>query len=106
MISYGNPNIFFANIGRGDVGIAPYNSSINGNLFILVLPCPVCYTVEKERGFSMLDFLGLKDEALKYFELGVAYDPSLEHRANLDPELFDIVKLRNSKLKCYDEEFY
>ena len=29
MISYGNPNIFFANIGRGDVGIAPYNSSIN-----------------------------------------------------------------------------
>ena len=25
MISYGNPNIFFANIGRGDVGIAPYN---------------------------------------------------------------------------------
>ena len=50
--------------------------------------------------------LGLKDEALKYFELGVAYDPSLEHRANLDPELFDIVKLRNSKLKYYDEEFY
>ena len=29
MISYGNLNIFFANIGRGDVGIAPYNSSIN-----------------------------------------------------------------------------
>lgn len=50
--------------------------------------------------------LGLKDEALKYFELGVAYDPSLEHRANLDPELFDIIKLRNSKLKYYDEEFY
>ena len=39
--------------------------------------------------------LGLKDEALKYFELGVAYDPMLEHRANLDPELFDILKLRN-----------
>ena len=32
MISYGNPNIFFANIGRGDVGIAPYNRSINWNL--------------------------------------------------------------------------
>ena len=27
MISYGNPNIFFANIGRGDVGIAPYKES-------------------------------------------------------------------------------
>ena len=32
MISYGNPNIFFANIGRGDVGIAPYNSSLKWNL--------------------------------------------------------------------------
>ena len=31
MISYGNPNIFFANIGRGDVGIAPYNNSINSD---------------------------------------------------------------------------
>ena len=50
--------------------------------------------------------LGLKDESLKYFELGVAYDPSLEHRANLDPELFDIVKLRNSKLNYYDEDIF
>ena len=32
MISYGNPNIFFANIGRGDVGIAPYNRTLNRNL--------------------------------------------------------------------------
>ena len=39
----------------------------------------------------VLSRLGVKDEALKYFRLGVAYDPSLEHRANLDPELFDIV---------------
>ena len=32
MISHGNPNIFFANIERGDVGIAPYNSSLNRDL--------------------------------------------------------------------------
>lgn len=40
----------------------------------------------------VLSRLGVKDEALKYFRLGVAYDPSLEHRANLDPELFDLIK--------------
>lgn len=39
----------------------------------------------------VLSRLGVKEEALKYFELGVAYDPSLEHRANLDPELFDLI---------------
>lgn len=39
----------------------------------------------------VLSRLGVKDEALKYFKLGVAYDPSLEHRANLDPELFDLI---------------
>ena len=39
------------------------NCPLSRNLFILVLPCPVCYTVEKERGFSMLDFLGLREEA-------------------------------------------
>ena len=32
MISYGNPNIFFANIGRGDVDIAPYNRTLNRDL--------------------------------------------------------------------------
>lgn len=36
-------------------------------------------------------------EALKYFELALAYDPSLEHRANLDPEMYEIVKLRENE---------
>ena len=31
------------------------------------------------------------EEALKYFELALAYDPYLEHRANLDPEMHDLV---------------
>ena len=39
----------------------------------------------------VLSRLGAKEEALKYFSLGVAYDPSLRHRANLDPELYDII---------------
>lgn len=51
----------------------------------------------------VLSRLGVKEEALKYFRLGVAYDPSLEHRANLDPELFEIVKLNNLKSKVYEK---
>lgn len=35
-----------------------------------------------------------KGEALKYFELALAYDPTLEYRANLDPEMYEIVELR------------
>lgn len=35
-----------------------------------------------------------KEEALKYFELALAYDPTLEYRANLDPEMYEIVELR------------
>ena len=31
------------------------------------------------------------EEALKYFELALAYDPYLEHRANLDPEMYDLI---------------
>ena len=34
------------------------------------------------------------DEALKYFELALAYDPTMEFRANLDPEMCELVKLR------------
>ena len=30
-------------------------------------------------------------EAMKYFELALAYDPYLEHRANLDPEMYALV---------------
>lgn len=51
----------------------------------------------------VLSRLGVKEEALKYFRLGVAYDPSLEHRANLDPELFEIIKLNNLKSKIYEK---
>lgn len=35
--------------------------------------------------------LGQKDEAMKYYELALAYDPYLEHRANLDPEMYALV---------------
>lgn len=38
-----------------------------------------------------------KEEALKYYELALAYDPRLEFRANLDPEMYEIVKLRQNK---------
>lgn len=31
------------------------------------------------------------DEAMKYFELALAYDPYLEYRANLDPEMYVLV---------------
>ena len=33
-----------------------------------------------------------KEEAMKYFKLAIAYDPYLEHRANLDPEMYGLVK--------------
>ena len=35
--------------------------------------------------------LGQEDEAMKYYELALAYDPYLEHRANLDPEMYALV---------------
>ena len=35
-------------------------------------------------------------EALKYFELALAYDPALEFRANLDPEMCKIIELRQN----------
>ena len=39
--------------------------------------------------------LGQLEEAMKYFDLCIAYDPYMEHRANLDPEMHDLVKLKN-----------
>ena len=36
--------------------------------------------------------LGQTEEAMKYFKLAIAYDPYLEHRANLDPEMHALVK--------------
>ena len=38
---------------------------------------------------------GQLEEAVKYFDLCVAYDPHMEHRANLDPEMHELVKLKN-----------
>ena len=35
--------------------------------------------------------LGQTDEAMKYFELALAYDPYMEYRANLDPEMYVLV---------------
>lgn len=46
----------------------------------------VCYL--KAMVLSRLD---MYDEAVKYFNLSIAYDPYLEHRANLDPEMFRLI---------------
>lgn len=42
----------------------------------------------------VLSRLGLHDEALKYYDLCIAYDPYMRHRANLDPEMHLLVKKR------------
>lgn len=39
----------------------------------------------------VLSRLGQADEAMKYFELALAYDPYLEYRANLDPEMYALI---------------
>ena len=39
----------------------------------------------------VLSRLGQTQEAMKYYELALAYDPYLEHRANLDPEMYVLV---------------
>ncbi len=44
----------------------------------------------------ILSRLGVPDEAMKYFELALAYDPYLEYRANLDPEMSGLVKKRQT----------
>lgn len=49
----------------------------------------ICYL--KAMVLARLEQFG---EALKYFELALAYDPALEYRANLDPEMYKIVELR------------
>lgn len=46
----------------------------------------------------VLSRLEVSDEAMKYFELSIAYDPSLEYRANLDPEMSELVKRRQTHL--------
>ena len=39
----------------------------------------------------VLSRLERRREAMKYYTLAVAYDPSLEYRANLDPEMSDLI---------------
>lgn len=45
----------------------------------------------------VLSRLGQHDEALKYYDLCLAYDPYMRHRANLDPEMHLLVKERNEQ---------
>ena len=44
----------------------------------------------------ILSRLGVPDEAMRYFELSLVYDPYLEFRANLDPEMSSLVKKRQT----------
>ncbi|MGM9735540.1 MAG: tetratricopeptide repeat protein [Candidatus Cryptobacteroides sp.] len=44
----------------------------------------------------ILSRLEVKDEAFKYLELSIAYDPRMAHRANLDPELHELAKQMNT----------
>ena len=50
----------------------------------------------------VLSRLGVSEEAMKYYELAILFDPSLAHRANLDPESSDILKLNNLKSNNYE----
>ena len=69
---------------------ADYNHSALDVLDRLDLNDPrVCYLKA-----MVLVRLGQYEEALKYFNLAVAHAPSMEHRANLDPEMYEIVKLK------------
>ena len=52
----------------------------------------------------VLSRLGMYDEAMKYFELSIAYDPYLEYRANLDPEMFRLVNKRKTLIKHNEYE--
>ena len=39
--------------------------------------------------------LGVPEEAMKYFQLSLTYDPYMEHRANLDPEMSELIDKRH-----------
>lgn len=47
--------------------------------------------------------LGQIDEALEYYSICLLYDPSLQHRANLDPEMFRVVNKYKSVKQNKDE---
>lgn len=44
----------------------------------------------------VLSRLGVYEEAMKYYELSIARDPYMEHRANLDPEMHLLVNKRKT----------
>lgn len=71
---------------------ADYNHSALEVLGHLDVASPkVCYIKA-----MVLSRLELYEEALKYFELAVINDPSMIHRANLDPEMNELVKRRQN----------
>lgn len=71
--------------------LADYNHSALDALNVLDLSDPkVCYLKA-----VVLARLGLEGEALKYYEMAALIDPHLRHRANLDPELSEIIKFNN-----------
>jgi tetratricopeptide (TPR) repeat protein len=53
----------------------------------------VCYLMA-----LVLSRMEQHDEAMKYFELCIAYDPYMEYRANLDPEMHVLVQRRKHTL--------
>ena len=52
----------------------------------------VCYLMA-----LVLSRLERYEEAMKYFELCLIYDPYMEYRANLDPEMAEVIRLRNKR---------
>ena len=52
----------------------------------------------------VLSRLGVEEEAMKYYELSIEYDPYLEHRANLDPEMYKMVQKRKIKEQYYENQ--
>ena len=83
--SYGDYNAALAMMS------ADYNHSALAVLEKLGVDDPrVCYLKA-----LVLSRLGQMQEALKYYKLALALDPSLEYRANLDPEMAEIVRQTN-----------
>lgn len=57
----------------------------------------VCYLMA-----IVLSRLEQYEEAMKYFDLCLAYDPYMEHRANLDPEMSVLLKKRFKHKNSYE----
>ena len=50
----------------------------------------VCYLIA-----VVMSRLGAQEEALKYFDIAKSADPTMRHRANLDPELSSLLKINS-----------